>query len=260
MFKIMLDTETVTCALNDTNDFSFYPLPYQIALHAFCDDWNVTYGSQVYFIKESLEYIRDCKDLDYIPQYAPNWLMDNLDYYLNNSLSAKRVLSVLTRLYTKYPTSFVAHNAPFDISALDNLAHFVNCTAIHLTQDKKPKRVLSYFDNFTVMECMAYYPCAMDYKHAKKVPNSPKGYATLKMDYLSPLLLKKKQTHDALADCKNQAEIFCIMRELANGISSAGTVFQLMRLYHSLHSVPLFTGTFTLKDNKDKPRALILKK
>ena len=260
MFKIMLDTETVTSVVDDSKGYGFYPLPYQVALHAFCDSSGMAYGSQVYFIKESLEYIRDCIELDYIPQYAPNWLIDNLDYYLNNSLSAKRVLSVLTRLYVKYPTAFVAHNAPFDISALDNLAHSVNCTTIQLTEDKKKKRVLSYFNDFKITECMTYYPYAMDYKHAQKVPNSPKGYATLKMDYLSPLLLGKKQAHDALEDCKNQAEVFCIMRDLANGISSAGTVFQLMSLYHSLHSVPLFIGTFTLKGNNDKPHALILKK
>lgn len=256
----MLDTETVTSVIDDSKGFGFYPLPYQIALYAFCDDSGTAYGSQVYFIRETLEYIRDCLDLDYTPQYTPTWLVANLDYYLNNSLSAKKVLSVINRLYNKYPSAFIAHNAPFDIAALDNLAHFANCTVIQLTEDKRQKRILSYFNDFKITECMTYYPCAMDYKHAQKVPNSPKGYATLKMDYLSPLLLGKKQIHDALNDCKNQADIFCIMRDLAKGISSAGVVFQLMSLYHSLHSVPLFVGTFTLSEVKDKPRALILKK
>lgn len=242
MITYMLDTETVNlCRFDKIGNPYAFSLPYQVCLASLTDKGHLIQAN-CFYVKEVLDEIVELLSVGYTIQYLPNSLKTILTK--NTGLKypvykTKPVLNRLQSLFDAKNASVIAHNASYDLQRLNNLA-----------QDRF-KHLPYDFLSCNWHECLSNLP-ALPYNewqaYAHSVPNSKRGYATLKADYIAPYFLGKTQQHDALQDVLNQIELYNLFLPL--GDNKLYSCFDIMRKGHTAHNVPLFVGTFTL----DAPR------
>lgn len=192
-------------------------------------------SNRAFLCADALNYCQDFKDnRGRFPTYFPDRIMLDFDAHYNASISKNDMGDVICRAIQyarKNKLPIVAKNPCFDCGVINQYLGF---------------------DLLVTDECIdlqARLVKALPKKYAYSVPNTASGLATFKADHVVPFLLGAgfTQAHDAAGDAKNQALIMLLLDKRKKGTSRFTSVVDMMREYHSLNNVPLFSGTYTLK-------------